>query len=361
MKKIALGVSGGIDSSMSALILKEMGYEVIGLHMTKWDENSGITTQDKRGCFGPSAREATQSAKEACERIGIRYYEIDLREEYNKAVLDYFRSEFLAGRTPNPCVMCNRHIKFGMLIDKARAMGIEFNHFATGHYARIGFHRDLNRWQLMRAKDISKDQSYFLGFLSQEQLAQIIFPLGGMLKSEIRDFAASKGFEYLVARKESQDFLEAEDSSPLFDKCKPEQGDFVDMEGKVLGRHRGLPYYTIGQRRHLGMAGFPQPMHVLKIDAASNKIILGPAERLMQNTLIADQVNWVSIPSATETLTCHAKIRNAHLPAACTAQMQDDGYMRVVFEEAQSAITPGQLLALYDGDLLLAAGIIHSV
>ena len=360
MKKVALGVSGGIDSTMSALLLMEQGYEVIGLHMSKWDESSGIITQDKRGCFGPGEREATANAKAACAKLGIPFYEIKLKDEFENEVLSYFRSEFMCGRTPNPCVVCNRNIKFGKLMEKARGLGIEFDLFATGHYARTAYNAELGRWQLLRAVDTAKDQSYFLGCLTQEQLAQIVFPLGGMLKSEIRDFAAGKGFEYLLGKKESQDFLEAGDSSPLFEKCKPEPGDFVDEHGKVLGRHKGLPYYTIGQRRHLGVAGFPEPMHVLRIDAESNRIILGTADMLMQNALIADKVNWVSIPATKETLACHAKIRNAHHTALCQAKLQDNGTLKVVFEEAQSAITPGQLLALYDGDLLLAAGIIYA-
>ncbi|MBP7309807.1 MAG: tRNA 2-thiouridine(34) synthase MnmA [Candidatus Cloacimonetes bacterium] len=358
MKTVALGVSGGIDSTMTALILQEQGYKVIGLHMTKWDESSGIISQDKRGCFGPGEKDATSSARLACERLGIPFYSIDLRDEFEHEVLTYFRNEFMGGRTPNPCVICNRRIKFGRLITKARDMGLQFDYFATGHYAINEYNDRLQRWQLSQARDKSKDQSYFLGFLSQAQLSEIIFPLGAMLKSEIKAYAEARGYAYLVRRKESQDFLEAEDASPLFAKCKPEPGDFVDEQGKILGQHQGLPYYTIGQRRHLGLAGFPQPMHVLKIDSETNRIVLGTADRLMQASLIAASINWVSIPPTSQQLSCHAKIRNAHVPAACKAQLQEDGTMKVVFDTAQSAITPGQLLALYDGNLLLAAGII---
>ena len=359
MKRVALGISGGIDSSTSALLLKQQGYEVIGLHLTKWDAASGIVTQDKHGCFGPGEKNATRDAQKACEILGIPFHIIDLREEYNRIILGYFRDEYLAGRTPNPCTRCNRYIKFGLLWQKARDMGIEFDYFATGHYARTRFDEQSKRWQLLRAKDISKDQSYFLGLLSQEQLSQTIFPLGSYLKSEVRELAASFGLEYFNKKRESQDFLEANDPSPLFANNPSEPGDFVDQQGKVLGRHRGIIHYTIGQRKHLGVAGFAQPMHVVAIDADKNRITLGPEPLLASSTLRAREVNWVSIDPPSATLTCLAKIRNAHKPVPCHASWENDQALQVDFDAPQNAITPGQLLALYDGDVLLAAGTIQ--
>jgi len=358
MKRVALGVSGGVDSTISALLLKQQGCEVIGLHMAKWDPSSGITCQDKRGCFGPGEPDATLSAEKACARLGIPFHVIDLRQEFEQYVLAYYRSEFLAGRTPNPCTVCNRLIKFGMLWEKAQALGIEFDFFATGHYARVRYDISLQRWQLLRATDLSKDQSYFLGLLSQAQLSRVIFPLGDMLKSETRAFATQQGLDYLNKKRESQDFLEANDPSPLFANNPSEPGEFVDSDGKVLGRHKGIIHYTIGQRKHLGVAGFAQPMHVVSIDASTNRIVLGPADRLSSNTLQADNINWVSVPPFSAPVKCLAKIRNAHQPTPCTAILNSDNTLQINFELPQQSITPGQLLALYDGDLLLAAGTI---
>jgi tRNA-specific 2-thiouridylase len=358
MKKVALGMSGGIDSTMSALILQEQGYEVIGITMAKWNPESGIVSQDKRGCFGPGEPAAVEAAKNACARIGIPFHRIDLHEEFEHSVLSYFTSEFMHGRTPNPCVICNSRIKFARLPQKARELGIEFDFFATGHYANIKYSAELKRWQILQGRDSTKDQSYFLVFLSQEQLSQTLFPLGAMLKSEIRDFAIAKGFDYLIKKRESQDFLESKDPSPLFPTEAFTPGEFVDYRGRVLGRHHGIVNYTIGQRKHLGLAGFPEPMYVIAIDAVQNQVVLGPLRDLYQSHLVARNVNWVSWEPISKPTSCKAKIRQAHTAADCIISPMDESTLAVEFAEPQMSITPGQLAAFYRDGALLAAGII---
>ncbi len=356
--KIALGMSGGVDSSMCALMLQELGHEVIGVTMTKWSPSSGINRADKRGCFGPSEPQAVESAVRLAQKLGIPHHVINLEQEFRFDVLDYYASTYSEGRTPNPCVVCNHRIKFGALWQKTRELGIDFERFATGHYARIGFDPDLGRWQLLRAADQSKDQSYFLSLLSQEQLAQSLFPLGEMTKDKIREIARAQGYNYLVKKKESQDFLESEDDSPLFRDYEPQEGDFVDLAGKVLGRHKGLIHYTIGQRKGLGLAGFAEAQYVMGLDPVKNQVIIGPKSALYGDSLQAIDLNWISIPAPQAKLHCQAKIRLAQDPVACLVESRSDGSYQVKFERPISAITPGQLIAFYDGDLVLGAGFI---
>ncbi len=356
--RIALGMSGGVDSTMCALLLREMGHEVIGLTMTKWSPKSGILKAEKRGCFGPSEPAAVEAAIDAARRLGIRHQVISLEEEFGRDVLDYYRKSYSAGRTPNPCVVCNRKIKFGALLRKALDLGISFDRFATGHYARISYCEELARWQLHKAMDPTKDQSYFLSGLSQEQLAFSLFPLGSMLKSELKAFAESKGFEYLIKKKESQDFLESNDKSPLFDPANEQPGAFVDRYGKVLGMHKGLIHYTIGQRKGLGLAGFAVAQYVIGMDYETNTVIIGPEEELYSDSLYARDFNWVSIPKPGTALQCFGKIRLAHEPAPCRIDLISPNNWYVKFQQAVSAITPGQVVALYQDDLVLGSGFI---
>jgi len=357
--RIALGLSGGIDSAMSALILKEQGHEVIGITMTKWSPSSGINSADKRGCYGPSEPAALTAAIQSAAKLGIEHHIIDLEAEFTDIVLKYFTESYAQGRTPNPCVVCNSQIKFGVLIQKARDIGLRFEKFATGHYARTLYHEPSQRWQLLAAADSLKDQSYFLSLLSQEQLALCLFPLGDRKKSELKEFAKAQGYEHLIKKQESQDFLESTDSSPLFRDYKVEAGDFVDQNMKVLGRHKGLIHYTIGQRKNLGLAGFAEAQYVLALDTVQNRVIIGPERDLYKDTLTATNVNWISIPEPTETLTCTAKIRLAQTPQPCRVEKLTDGSYQVRFASPISAITPGQVVAFYDADLVLGAGFIR--
>ncbi|MCB5271942.1 MAG: tRNA 2-thiouridine(34) synthase MnmA [Candidatus Cloacimonetes bacterium] len=356
--KIALGLSGGIDSAMCALMLLQQGHEVIGLTMTKWSPCSGIDSADKRGCYGPNEPAALATAIESAAKLGIEHHIINLEEEFSRIVLNYYTESYVQGRTPNPCVVCNHQIKFGALIQKARDQGILFDKFATGHYARTRYHEPSQRWQLLAAADPLKDQSYFLSMLTQEQLALCLFPLGEMKKSELKEFARAQGYEYLVKKRESQDFLQSSDSSPLFQDYLIKEGDFVDLNMKVLGRHKGLIHYTIGQRRNLGLAGFAEAQYVLALDTAQNRVIIGPERHLYHDSLFARFVNWISIPEPETALFCSAKIRLAQDPVPCRVEKVHDGSYYVCFESPVSAITPGQVVTFYDGDLVLGAGFI---
>jgi len=356
--KIALGMSGGVDSTMSALMLMAEGHEVIGITMAKWSPASGINCAEKRGCFGPSEPQALVSAVNLAAKLGIEHHVIDLELEFARLVLNYYTKTYVEGKTPNPCVVCNRMIKFGAMVEKTRALGIDFDRFATGHYARVNFNPASGRWQLLRASDPKKDQSYFLSLLSQEQLAKSLFPLGGMNKSAIREFARSQGYDYLVKKKESQDFLESYDNRPLFSDYKILPGDFVDSKMNVLGRHRGLVHYTIGQRKGLGLAGFAEAQYVIGLDAEHNRVIIGPEKELYSDALIAVDINWISQAEPTGKLRCRAKIRLAQEPQLCEVEKLADGSYQVKFDKPISAITPGQIVALYEDDLVLGAGFI---
>ena len=358
MKRAALGMSGGIDSTMSALLLMEQGFEVIGLTMSIWDERVPITESTKSGCFGPGEAEDLAAAKQACAKLGIEHHVIRLQEEYKDNVLDYFCATYLSGKTPNPCVMCNQRMKFGFLPARAHQMGLEFDFFATGHYVRNAYNDSTRRWELLQAVDKSKDQSYFLAFLSQEQIATTLFPLGALEKHDLREYALEKGFGELVRKKESQDFLETDDYSVLFQPETFSPGEIVDRQGNVVGRHRGLINYTIGQRRHLGLSGMPEPYFVITIDAANNRLVVGPQNLLYGDVLNAEAVNWVALPGLDQEIRATAKIRLAHEPAPCTLVPLEENRIQVLFDTPQISITPGQAVVFYAGEVLLGGGII---
>ena len=359
--RVALGMSGGIDSTMSALILMDQGYEVTGITMSIWDPSIPITESTKSGCFGPGEADDLEAARKACAQLGIEHHIIRLQQEYKGKVLDYFCATYLDGKTPNPCIFCNQRMKFGFLPQRAKEMGLQFDFFATGHYVRKDFDEGSQRWQIRKAKDLTKDQSYFLAFLAQEQIRTSLFPLGALRKEEIRDFARARGYEYLTTKKESQDFLETDDYSVLFANGTFSPGEIVDPNGKVLGTHRGLIHYTIGQRKNLGLSGMPEPYYIIRIDAAQNRVVVGPKELLMHDRLIATELNWVSIPGLDSPLKASAKIRLGHDAAPCLItplEIAGKEALELVFDEPQLSITPGQAVVLYQDDLLLGGGII---
>ncbi len=343
--KIAVAMSGGVDSSVVAALLMEQGHEVIGVHMTVAPSS------------GPLASAAAADARQVAEGLGVAFHAFDLRDEFQATIIAPFMDEYLSGRTPTPCVRCNPTIKFGVLMDKARALGAEA--FATGHYARVE-NRD-GRWCLMRAAVGAKDQSYYLSRLSQEQLSAFLTPLGAMDKAETRRLAQEKGLS--VAQKDdSQDvcfipdgdykaFIEARAGDRL-----PGPGEIVDGAGRVLGRHQGAWRYTVGQRRGIGVSA-SEPLYVLAIDWRRNRLVVGPRSACFARTLTMVDVNYVALPSLSEPIHCAAQIRFRHRAAAARVEPFAGGSrLRVTFEEPQSSITPGQAVVLYDGDTVLAGG-----
>ena len=358
MRRVALGMSGGIDSTMSALLLRELGYEVIGLTMSTWDERVPITESTKSGCFGPGEADDLEAAKQACLKLGIEHHIIRLQPEFREQVLDYFCATYLEGKTPNPCVICNARMKFGFLPAKARQMGLEFDFFATGHYVRNRYNESTRRWELLQAVDSGKDQSYFLAFLDQDQIASTLFPLGGMTKQDLRGYALDKGFGELVQKKESQDFLETDDYSVLFQPGTFSSGEILDHEGKVVGKHRGLINYTIGQRKHLDLSGMPEPYFVIAIDTENNRLVVGPQNLLYSDHLTAQNINWVALPGLESETRATAKIRLAHHAAPCILKPMEENRIEVLFDTPQMSITPGQAVVFYAWEVLLGGGFI---
>lgn len=353
--KVAVGLSGGVDSSVTAALLKNEGYDVFGLFMSIYDENIKIEVAGKNACYGPNKKNDIATARSVSDTLGIPFHVIDLSREFTEYVIEYFRNEYLGGRTPNPCIVCNRELKFGFMLKKAREAGIEFDRFATGHYARIT--EENNRYLLKRPVDISKDQTYFLYSLSQDQLSRIIFPLGNYNKPEVRDIARSIGLQ-TSERPESQDFISGGDYTPFFNEGEINEGDIINKEGKVLGKHKGIIYYTVGQRKGLGIAA-PNPLYVSEIDVENNRIIVTDQSEIMTKGLIAKDINLISVDKLNEPIRVDVKIRVQHKAAPAVLSGLGGGKVEVVFDEPQLAVTPGQSAVFYDGDVVLGGGVIE--
>jgi tRNA-specific 2-thiouridylase len=352
---VAVGLSGGVDSSMAAVLLKEKGYDVIGVTMVTFDASLPVTESAKHACFGPGEEEDVKSAAAVCKKLGIPFHVIDLREDFRSHVIEYFRSEYLAGRTPNPCIVCNHKLKFGFLLEKTKELGLDFQFFATGHYAQIG--KAGGRFLLKRAADLSKDQTYFLYALTPEQLSHTLFPVGGFTKPLVREMALSLGFE-TAGRPESQDFISAADYSSLFNEEEIEEGDIVDERGNILGRHRGIIRYTVGQRKGLGISS-DSPLYVLRIDAPNNRIVVSGRERLFSEGLIATDVNLIAVERLDRPHRVKAKIRFQHKEADATLFPHENNMAKIIFDEPQMSVSPGQAVVFYADDIVFGGGIIE--
>ncbi|TET64707.1 tRNA 2-thiouridine(34) synthase MnmA [Candidatus Aerophobetes bacterium] len=355
MPKVAVAMSGGVDSSVAAALLKEKGYEVIGVTMKVWDGETLPANGTRHACYGPGEEEDLEDARKVAQVLGIPLNIFDLRQEYKIEVLDYFCHEYLSGRTPNPCIRCNRRVKFDALLEKARDTGIEFDYFATGHYARVEHDESKSRYLLKKAKDMAKDQSYFLFALSQEQLSNALFPVGNHSKEEVRKMA--RDLELGIDDKsESQDFFAGDYSSLLGKVARP--GPILNKEGEILGEHRGIPFYTIGQRKGLGISS-KEPLYVTAIDQGKNVIVVGPKEEVYGDELVAMELNWIAIQELSRPVDLKAKIRYLHKEAEAMVIPLDEDKVHVKFKEPQMAITPGQAVVFYDDDTVIGGGTIE--
>jgi tRNA-specific 2-thiouridylase len=349
MSKVVVGLSGGVDSSTAAAILHHQGYEVVGL--TLW------LMKGKGQCCS----EGMVDAAKLCEQLGVAHHIVDSRDVFQEHIVDYLVAGYSDGITPLPCSQCNRAVKFGpMLRYSLEELGVD--QIATGHYARTRFDVASGRYQLLRAVDRSKDQSYFLYDLPQSVLAHVLFPLGEQPKTETRRIAAEFGL-HTADKPESQDLclVEANGSMRAFlDKyITPQKGEIVDQRGKVLGYHEGVHHYTIGQRKGLGIA-HSEPLYVVALDAARNRVIVGDRAATLASDCTVQRVNWVSMaePTAPITATVQIRYRSAAVPA--TIIPLEKGRARILFDEPQASITPGQAAVWYEGEMLLGGGVIES-
>lgn len=358
--KIMVGMSGGVDSSVAALLLKEEGHEVIGATMSIWDKNKKLpslaSATCKDACYGPNEAEDIEAARQICSEIGIEYYVFDCVEQYEKIVLDNFKKEYLSGRTPNPCIWCNSLIKFDVLPFIAKKSGLEFDKFATGHYARVIFDEKIQRFTLRKGINPKKDQSYFIYRLRQNQLANIIMPLGSYTKEQIREIAKNKGLT-VHDKPDSQDFYGGDYNELL--GISPKEGNIVDLKGNILGKHQGVWNYTIGQRKGIGIA-HESPLYVIKLDSEKNELVVGEIDNTFKKSLTAIDINWVSVDKITEEKEVSVKYRSAQTPVEAVIKPFNEDVI-VEFKEYQKSIAPGQSVVFYDNDLLLGGGIIEKV
>lgn len=370
--KIAVAMSGGVDSSAAAAILKEQGHDLVGFTMQLWDQRRGINV-DENGDPLPSrccSLDDVYDARRVAEELGFPFYVLNLEREFERDVVQPFVNSYLTGETPIPCVSCNSRLKFASLDRLALSLGCE--KVATGHYARVEFDAATNRYRLLRGKNYDKDQSYFLWELTQPQLSRALFPLGEMSKPEARDAARQHGLTGVSEKKESQEicfvpdgnysgfidrYLEAENGVDRL----PGAGEIVDTSGRVIGRHEGIHRYTIGQRRGLGIAD-ERPLYVISLDAAQNRVTAGFADDLLSREFTAAGVNWVAFEEPEEPVRAEVRVRYRHTAAPATITALAEGRARIMFDEPQRAITPGQATVFYRSDEVLGGGwIVKSV
>ena len=355
--KVVVGMSGGVDSSVAAWLLKEQGYDVIGVTMQIWQDEDNEVQEENGGCCGLSA---VDDARRVASSIGIPYYVMNFKQEFQKNVIDYFTEEYLNGRTPNPCIACNRYVKWEALLQRSLSIGADY--IATGHYARIDKLPN-GRYAIRRSATLAKDQTYALYNLTQEQLAHTLMPVGNYSKDKIREMAEEIGLQ--VANKpDSQDicFVPDHDYASFITQetgkeSKP--GNFVDEEGNIMGQHRGLIHYTIGQRKGLGISS-STPIFVKELRPQTNEVVLCKSERLFSCDCHVDNINYMAEEKLTGPVKAIGKIRYSHAGAPCTLYPQPDGTLLAQFDEPQRAMTPGQAAVFYQDDHVLCGGTIET-
>lgn len=356
--KALIAMSGGVDSSVAAALMQEEGYPCIGAMMQLYEKKTLRGEEDERDLGRDDAKDAAKVA----EKLGMPFHLFRFTEEFRCQVMERFVGSYLNGETPNPCIDCNRYMKFEKLLEKAKLLGCE--KIATGHYARIDYDEASGRWQMRKALDQSKDQSYVLYLLTQEQLSCVCLPLGELTKDEVRILTQKYGF-LNADKRDSQDICFVPDGhyEKFIEEYRKEavpEGNFVTEDGEILGRHKGIIHYTVGQRKGLGIAA-AFPYYVKEIRPDSNEVVLCAHEELFRRTLLAKEVNWVSISAPKGEIRGQAKIRYRHSPQPATAKVLEDGILQVTFDEPQRAITKGQSVVLYDGELVLGGGKICGV
>ena len=355
-KKLVVGMSGGVDSSVAAYLLKKEGYDVIGVTMQIWQDEDEFTQESNGGCCGLSA---VDDARRVAERLEIPYYVMNFKKEFKENVMDYFMAEYLKGRTPNPCIACNRYVKWEALLQRSLAIGADY--IATGHYARIA-KLENGRYAIKNSVTAAKDQTYALYNLTQEQLSHTLMPVGAYTKDQIRAIAEDIGL-MVAHKKDSQEicFIPDDDYAGFIDReCKgkvPPPGNFVTVDGEILGKHKGITHYTIGQRKGLGLA-LGHPVFVVDIRPEANEVVIGENEDVFTTELYADHINFMAIPDIETEVRLKAKIRYSHAGTMCKVIRVAEDKVKCEFEEPVRAVTPGQAVVFYQGDYVAGGGII---
>jgi tRNA-uridine 2-sulfurtransferase len=363
--RVAIAMSGGVDSSVAAAILKEAGCDLVGFSMQLWDQRRNSSEADVVGPARCCSIEDLYDARAVAARLGIPYYVVDFQKEFERTVVRDFIENYRAGRTPSPCVLCNSHMKFDQLLRMAEE--IRAARVATGHYARVAFDGNIDRYVLCQALDGNKDQSYFLFELNQSQLAKALFPLGELEKRQVREIARRYGLP-VADKPESQEicFIPDGDYASFVERHSGEiagpvgtgpfsPGPIVDSAGRVMGTHSGIHHYTIGQRRGLGIA-HASPLYVLELRPEENTVVVGERPQLEKRHCRVVRTNWISIPALVEPIRVHAKIRSRHREAPATIAPSEDGSVEVLFDSPQPAITPGQACVFYQAEKVVGGG-----